>query len=304
MPSTAATTSALKGRLGPVGVWLGALNSAPTTAAREAAAEVDELGYGSLWVSESPVTKDPFTASTLLLGATGRLIVGTGIANVWARDAVATNAATMTIAEAYPGRFILGLGVSHQPIVNVRGHVYERPLAKMRSYLDELDAAAYEGPRPAEPAPRVLAALRPKMLELARDRADGAHPYFVPTSHTARAREALGPSPLLVPEQAVVVETDPDRARGIARAYMSMYLTLPNYVNNLRTLGFADEDVEGGGSDRLVDAVVAWGDVEAIKARVDEHLAGGADHVLLQPLAPRDGLGLDQLRTLAPALVS
>ncbi|REF35166.1 TIGR03620 family F420-dependent LLM class oxidoreductase [Thermasporomyces composti] len=300
----AVDTRATRQRLGRVGVWLGALSGVSTAKAREAATEIESLGYGSLWIADSPVSKEPFVHASLLLAATRNLIVGTGIANVWGRDAAATNAAALTLGEAFPGRFVLGLGVSHLPSVELRGHRYERPLAKMRSYLDELARATYQAYTSDEPVPTVLAALRPKMLELARDRADGAHPYFVPPAHTARAREILGSGPLLLPEQAVVLETDPTKAREVARAHTHRYLQLPNYLNNLRTLGFGEDDLRDGGSDRLVDAIVAWGDVEQVQARVKEHLDAGADAVLIQPLPAAGGLGLPELRTLAPALLN
>lgn len=299
----AVDTMATRERLGPVGVWLGALSGVSATAAREAAAEVESLGYGSLWVADSPVSKEPFVHASLLLAATRHLVVGTGIANVWGRDATATNAAALTLGEAFPGRFVLGLGVSHSPSVEQRGHRYERPLMKMRSYLDELATATYHAARSDEPVPTVLAALRPKMLELARDRTDGAHPYFVPPTHTVGAREILGPGPLLLPEQAVLLESDPTKARELARAHTHRYLRLPNYVNNLRALGFGEDDLREGGSDRLVDAIVAWGDVDQIRARVREHLDAGADSVLIQPLPADGGLGLVELRALAPALL-
>jgi probable F420-dependent oxidoreductase len=174
----------------------------------------------------------------------------------------------------------------------------------MRAYLDAMDAADYAGPRPPEPVPRVLAALRPPMLELAAERADGAHPYLVPVEHTARARGILGRDRLLAPELFVLLERDPATARALARSALAWYLTLPNYANNLRWLGFADEDLAHGGSDRLIDAVVAWGDEEAIRARVQEHLDAGADHVCLQPIGrTQDDLGVDQLRALAPAVL-
>ncbi len=208
------------------------------------------------------------------------------------------------LAEAYPSRFVLGLGVSHPPQVAPRGHSYGRPVATMRAYLDAMDSAEYTGPRPAEPFPRVLAALRPAMLELAAEKTDGAHPYLVPVEHTRRARSILGPGKLLATEQFVLLEPDPAEARARGRETVSWYLTLPNYANNLRWLGFADEDLAGGGSDRLVDALVAWGDEEAIRGRVREHLEAGADHVCVQPIgAGDDRLGLDQLRRLAPALL-
>ncbi|HEY6738659.1 MAG TPA: TIGR03620 family F420-dependent LLM class oxidoreductase [Actinopolymorphaceae bacterium] len=286
-----------------VGVWWGKLAAHPISAVKAAAAKVEELGYGSLWIGDTPGARGPFTHAGLLLGATERLAIGTGIVNIWGRDAMATKAEAYTLAEAYPGRFVLGLGVSHDPAVALRGQRYEKPLTKMRAFLDDYAAIDYRSPAPAVPPPIVLAALRRRMLELARDRTAGAHPYFVPTSHTARAREALGEGPLLVPEQAVVLETDPARARAIAREHTAVYLTLPNYVGNLRRLGFSADDVANGGSDRLVDAIVAWGDVDAIRSRVNEHLDAGADHVLLQPLEPASGLGLGQLRELAPAVL-
>ncbi|MFG2400087.1 LLM class F420-dependent oxidoreductase [Streptomyces lydicus] len=293
---------ALASRIGRIGVWHGGLGRIPAATARRAAAEIEQLGYGALWFGEGPGTKEAFSHAALLLAATERITVATGIANIWGRDAAAANGAAHTLAEAYDGRFLLGLGASHAPIVSLRGHTYAKPLAAMRDYLDGMDAAPYEGPVAEPPPARVLAALGPKMLELARDRAAGAHPYLVPTDHTARAREILGDGPLLAPEQAVVLETDPAKARAAARAHTRFYLDLPNYVGNLRRFGFDDDDFTGGGSDRLVDALVAWGDVDAVRRRVQEHLDAGADHVALQPLAADGDLGLDQLRALAPAL--
>lgn len=290
--------------LGRVGVWLGALALAPAAKAREAAAEIEELGYGTLWFGEGFGNKEAFSHAGVLLAATRTMTIATGIASIWARDAAATVAAANTLGEAYPGRFVLGLGVSHVPQVAPRGHEYRRPVARMRAYLDEMDEVPWHAPPPPEPVERVLAALRPPMLELAGTRGRGAHPYFVPPEHAARAREILGPGPILAPEQAVLLETDPGEARRIARDHMRFYLTLPNYRNNLLWLGFGEDDLGGEGSDRLVDAIVAWGDAGAIAERVRAHHDAGADHVSLQPLgrAPGD-LGLDQLRELAPALL-
>jgi probable F420-dependent oxidoreductase len=274
------TNAEVRSALGATGVWIGRqLGLTPAAEAKEAAAEIEGLGYGSLWVSETPIGKDPFSLAAVLLGATERLPFGTGIANVWARDANATQAAALTLAEAYPGRFLLGIGVSHLPAVVRRGGTYEKPLQKMTSYLEQLDAVPYEGAKPAVAPPRLLAALRTKMLGLARDHSDGAHPYFVPPAHTARAREVLGPEPLLIPEQAVLLETDPARARELGREHTTYYLALPNYRNNLLALGFTEDDLADGGSDRLVDAIVAWGSVEDVRTRVKEHLDAGADHV-------------------------
>jgi probable F420-dependent oxidoreductase len=239
-----------------------------------------------------------------LAGATERLVLATGIANIYARDAVAMRAARETLQELSGGRFVLGLGVSHGPMVEgVRGHAWKRPVSTMRDYLERLEAAPYAGVRAAEPAPILLAALRPKMLGLAAERAAGAHPYFTTPEHTARAREILGAGPLLVPEQKVLLETDPEAARRVARGAMQMYLALPNYRNALLWLGFEEGDLEGGGSDRLVDAIVAWGDAEHIHARIRAHHEAGADHVCVQPLRPDGGPGPDMrvLEELAPA---
>ncbi|GAB3401327.1 LLM class oxidoreductase [Flindersiella endophytica] len=297
----------MRDTLGATGVWIGRqLGLTPAGEAREAAAEIEGLGYGSLWVSETPTAKDPFSLAAVLLAATERLPFGTGIANVWARDANATHGAAMALADAFPGRFLLGIGVSHLPAVARRGGTYEKPLQKMTSYLHQLDAVPYEGAEPAAAPPRVLAALRTKMLELARDHADGAHPYFTPPEHTARAREVLGAGPLLIPEQAVLLETDPTRARELGREHTQYYLALPNYRNNLLALGFTEDDLANGGSDKLVDAIVAWGSVDDVRTRIRAHLDAGADHVLLQPLAGNYDLAgaVAQLRELAPAVTT
>ncbi|MGN9845356.1 LLM class F420-dependent oxidoreductase [Nonomuraea sp. H19] len=289
--------------IGRIGVWHSMIGKAPAGEARRAAARIEALGYGSIWVNEGVGSKDAFAVAAILLAATERITVGTGIANLWGRDATAMAAAGVTLADGYPGRFLLGIGVSHGPLVGRRGHDYTKPLTTMRAYLDAMDEA--ERSLPKAEAPRLLAALRPKMLELSRERTSGAHTYFVPPEHTAQARRVLGPGRLLIPEQAVVIETDPARAREIARAHMAFYLTLPNYLNNLRTLGFTDADFADGGSDRLTDAIVAWGDPDTIAKRVRAHLDAGADHVAIQPLSPNTSDLTDvlaQLADLAPAL--
>jgi probable F420-dependent oxidoreductase len=301
--SPASQAQALRNRLGRVGVWLGPLAQLPAGEERAALVRIEQLGYGAAWFGEAPANREAFSHAALLLAASERIVVATGIANIWARDAVATSNGANTLNEAYDGRFVLGLGVSHAPAVAVRGHEYDKPLSAMRRYLDAIDAHEHYAPRPEEAPALVLAALRPKMLELARERTAGAHPYFVPPSHTARAREILGPQPLLAPEQAVVLEADPARAREIARAHMAIYLMLPNYVNNLRDLGFHDSDFADGGRDELVDAIVAWGDEEAIVTRVREHLAAGADHVAIQACSQEPKQALAQLEALAPALL-
>ncbi len=270
---------------------------------RPAARRIEELGYGSLFVGERIGGKEAMAHQAVLLAATDHIVMGTGIANVWSRHPAAMQGGSATLGDAYPGRFVLGMGVSHAPMVDMSGLTYDRPIARMVQYLDDMAGAETMGPVPAVPVPHLLAALRPRMLELARERTDGAHPYFVPPSHTPLAREALGPDKLLVPEQAVVLTTDPETARRVARHHMEVYLSLPNYVNNLRHLGFTDGDLADGGSDRLVDAIVSWGDESAIAARVDELLDSGADHVLIQPLGAVDR-ALSQLEALAPALLA
>jgi probable F420-dependent oxidoreductase len=291
--------------LGRVGLWTFALDLQPASAAREAAAELEELGYGAIWLPEA-VGRDPLVHAALLLGATQRITVATGVASIYARDAMAAAAAHRTLEEAFPERFLLGLGVSHQPMVEgIRGQVYDKPLTAMRRYLDAMDGAIYAAAKPSTEPKRVLAALGPKMLELAAERAAGAHPYLVPVEHTPIARQHLGAGPLLCPETAAVLSTDPDEARAIARQHLAIYLGLPNYSNNWRRLGFGDDDLAGGGSDRLVDALVAWGSVDDIAARVQAHLDAGADHVAVQLLAAdQRALPMDGWRELAPALTA
>ncbi|HLM19459.1 MAG TPA: LLM class F420-dependent oxidoreductase [Acidimicrobiia bacterium] len=290
--------------LGRVGIWTFALDLQPVARAREVGAELEELGYGAIWIPDA-VGRDPLVHAALLLGGTNRIAVGTGIAQIYGRDPMTMTGGWKTITEAFPGRFVLGLGVSHQPMVEgLRGQTYGPPLTAMREYLERMDTAMYVAAEPTESPRRVLAALGPKMLALAAERADGAHPYNVPPEHTARAREILGPDKLLAPEQAVLLETDPVEARRIARGHMAIYLDLPNYMNNLRRFGITDDDIADGGSDHLVDTLVAWGDVDAVRARVKSHLDAGADHVAVQVLTPDRGtLPLDDWRELAPVLL-
>jgi probable F420-dependent oxidoreductase len=290
--------------IGRVGVWSFGLELQPAARTQEAAAEVEALGYGALWIPEA-MGREAFAHAGLLLAATRRIVIATGIANIWARDAVTMAAAHKALTEAYPNRFLLGLGVSHAPMVEmVRGHRYEKPLSTMRAYLDAMDAAPYVAPPPTTELVRVIGALAPKMLKLAADRTAGAHPYFVPPEHTARARAIMGKGPLLAPEQAVVLETTPSMAREIARGHMATYLGLRNYVNNLKRLGFGDDDLANGGSDRLVDAIVAWGDIDAVVKRVRAHHDAGADHVCIQVLdADPRVLPVRQWRELAAALL-
>jgi probable F420-dependent oxidoreductase len=287
-------------RLGRVGVWSSAVANRPAAELREALPEVESLGYSAIWVGEA-VSRENLSASALALSWTKDLVVATGITNIYARDPSATRAGAATLGEAFPGRFVLGLGVSHQHAVELRGQTYGPPLATMRSYLDGLDEALYRGPEPPERVPVVLAALGPKMLDLARDRTDGAHPYFVPVEHTARARERLGRGKLLAPEQAVILTDVESRARELAREHVAFYMTAPNYRNSMLRLGFEEGDLEDGGSERLRDAIVVWGGEAAIRDRVKAHLDAGADHVCIQTL-PSGELDLEALRRLAPAL--
>jgi probable F420-dependent oxidoreductase len=285
--------------LGRIGVWLGPLSLRAAAETREFAPELEELGYGAIWFGEGVGTKECFTQAAALLAFTERAVAATGIANIYARDPMATANGARTLADAYPGRFLLGIGVSHAPSVASRGHEYAKPIATMSAYLDAMDEAVFRGVEPSEPAPCVLAALGPRMLELAAARTRGAHPYFTPPEHTAMAREAMGAGALLLPEQAFVLETDAAAARAKAREHMTYYLVLDNYRRNLLRLGFSEDELEGGGSDRLVDAIVAWGDIDAVRDRVAAHLAAGADHVCVQAIGDDP---LDELRRLAPAL--
>jgi probable F420-dependent oxidoreductase len=291
-----------------VGVWSGAFTVAPAADARPAAREIEELGYDTLWYPEGLGTRESFTNGAVLLGATERIRVAAGIANIWARDAVSAANAARVLADAFDDRFLLGLGVSHPRQVDPRGHRYERPVARMSAYLDGMDDDPFVSPdgtattRP--PVPRVLAALRPPMLRLAAEKALGALTYLVPVEHTHRARELLGPAALLIAEQKVVLASDPAEARERARAAIAWYLDTPNYLDNLRWLGFSDADFERGGSDALVDALVAAGDEDAIGSRVQEHLEAGATQVAIQPLERDDPFGRETLRRLAPALLT
>ena len=288
-------------RLGRLGVWTWMdMLSAPKAAAL--ARQVEAWGYSALWFPEA-VGRDPFSIISYLAAQTERLVFATGIANIYARDAMTMRAIQQTVGELSGGRFVLGLGVSHAPMVaGLRGHVYGKPVASMRAYLDAMEKATYVGPAPAEETPVVIAALRPNMLALAAERCAGAHPYNVTPEHTARARAILGKGPTLAPEQMVLRESDPAKARAIARKNLGIYLTLPNYQNNWKWLGFEDADFANGGSDRLIDAVVAWGDERAIAARIQAHFDAGADHVAIQAFRPdgEPGPDLRLLEALAP----
>ncbi len=271
---------------------------------RRAVAEVEEMGFGAIWVGEY-LAREVFAACAIILAATSQIKVATGIANIWARDPTAMMNGGRALAEAWPNRFLLGIGVSHARLVDDRGHHYERPLTAMRAYLDEMEKAPYRAPEPDPPAPIVLAALGPKMLQLARERTAGAHPYFVPVEHTRQAREILGPDRLLAPEQAVVFAKTREKARPTGDIYMRTYLALPNYRQNLVRLGWSDDELTPPGSDRLFDAVVAWGDDQEIAGKLRRHLDAGADQVAVSVLTPTpDRATTADLRRLAPLLLS
>lgn len=290
-------------RIGRLGIWH-ATDALPAGELARLAARVEALGYGALWMPEV-LGRDPFATAGWLAARTDRLVLATGIASIHHRLPGVTRQAQLGLAELTGNRFLLGLGVSHAPIVTgVRGQPYDRPRSRMAAYLEAMASAPYAGPRPDDEPPTVIAALGPRMLELAAAATDGAHPYLTTPEHTARARRTLGPDRLLCPEQKVVLATDPEVARRTARAALAGYLGLPNYVNSWKRLGFTDDDTADGGSDRLVDALVAWGDADAVRARIDEHLDAGADHVCLQILAPDAPMGAvdsDALEALAPA---
>jgi probable F420-dependent oxidoreductase len=282
----------MRAAVGRFGVWSREFHDTDPSVAgtlREAAAELEALGYGAIWIGASP----DVAAARQLLDATSRIVVATGILSVWQHDAATVAAEAADCGE----RFLLGLGVSHQP--STPG--YRKPYAKLVEYLDALDAA----PRPVPREQRVIGALGPRMLRLAADRTAGAHPYLAPVAHTAAARVELGDEPLLAPEINVVLETDPDHARRTARSHLTRYLALPNYTNNLRRFGFTATDLAGGGSDALVDALYLWGDEERIRDRAAEYLTAGADHLAIQVIraTPDPNPPLPEYRRLAEALL-
>lgn len=287
--------------IGRLGVWSW-LDNSSLSEASDFAQALETMGYGALWVPEA-MGRDPFVLLSHLAAATSRLYLATGIANIYARDAMAMNASRQCVNELSGGRLILGLGVSHAELVSeLRQHEYKRPVSTMRAYLEQMEQAPYAAPVAQHCGPTLLAALREKMLGLAAERTDGAHPYFVTPEHTFRAREILGAGKLLAPEQKVLTIEDPAKARAVARQHMRNYLALPNYRNNLLRLGFSEADFNNGGSDRLVDGIVAWGNENAIMARIEEHWQAGADHVAIQCLRHdgEPGFDMDTVRAFAP----
>ncbi|MEQ8858550.1 MAG: TIGR03620 family F420-dependent LLM class oxidoreductase [Pseudomonadales bacterium] len=276
--------------IGRLGVWY-FFDGLPAPEAAEAARRIERLGYGALWIPET-VGRNPLVHASWLLANTDRLVVATGIANIYHREPGVTLAAQLTLAEQSGNRFLLGLGVSHKPLVEgVRGLEYGPPVATMRKYLEGMDKAPYTSIRPSEPPPRVIAALGPKMLELSRDLCAGAHPYFSSPEHTAMAREILGPNKWLCVEQKVILETDPGKARELARPVAKIYTGLPNYRNNWLRMGLDEADFESGGSDRFIDTTFAWGSVAQIQARIQAHFDAGASHVCIQPVNPNGQFG-------------
>jgi probable F420-dependent oxidoreductase len=269
--------------LGKLGVWV-SMDSMTAAAAAAFAKRVEEWGYAALWIPESR-GRNALVHSSWLLANTRRPVVATGIANIYARDPMAMANGQRGLNEQSDGRFLLGVGVSHRPMVQgIRGHSYGKPVATMRTYLKAMHDALYQAPMPSEKPLTIVAALGPRMMALSSELADGAHPYNTTPQHTAKARTILGPGKLLCPEVWVLLETDPAAARRAAREALSRYLQLENYVNSWRREGFGEDDLAGGGSDRFLDAMVAWGGENAIRARIQEHWDAGADHVCIQAI--------------------
>jgi len=288
--------------IGRVGLWTFLLDEHPTSRVRELAQEIEEMGWPTWWRLES-TGRDVLISSSVLLDATSRLVVASGIAQIYARHPVTTAAAQKTLFEAHEGRFLLGLGVSHAPSVEgIRKLDYRTPYADMVAYLKAMKEAPYTAVEPATKPPTVLAALGPRMLKLSAEAADGAHPYFTPPEHTAMARDILGTGPLLAPEQMVAIDSNLDRARSVARTNMARYLRLPNYANNLLRNGFTQADIDNI-TDRLVDGIVACGDIDVTVERVQQHLDAGADHVCIQVLVADNDLDItiDHWHRLADA---
>jgi probable F420-dependent oxidoreductase len=289
---------------GTIGIWTFAHEALPAERSGDIAAELESLGYAAMWLPEA-WGREAFTNAGLMLRATSSMIIATGIANIWARDAVAASNATKTLNAAYDDRFVLGLGVSHRPLVErLRGHEYATPVQAMREYLTAMDAAPMRAPEGERRYARVIAALGPKMLSIGATLADGVHPYLVTPEHTVEARGAVGDKFIGV-EQALVLGQDREEFLVRAHAYLEFYTGLENYTNSWRRLGFSDEDFVRGGSERLCDALVVHGDEDAVLARVDEHREAGADHVCLQVLADASNAApLEEWRRLSSILAS
>lgn len=270
--------------VGPIGVWSAQFSAVDASTARRAVRDLEQTGIDSLWISEGSTSKEVFSHAAVLLASSERIVIGTGIANIYARDAQAMANGERTLGDAFPGRFVLGLGVSHAPRVEQRGGTWGSPLATMTAYLEAMDAASCAAPAPSIPVPRVIGALGPRMSELSARRTAGVLPYFVPVDHVRVTRESLGPEPLIAVEQMVLLEEDADRARARARAHARNYLELENYRRNLRRFGLDDSDLDDGGSDRLIDDIIVWGGRTPILERIDTLREAGADHVCIQVL--------------------
>jgi len=284
---------------GRIGVFAGPINGQPTPIQREFVREIERLGYGTLWYGEA-LAQEAFARGAIYLAATERLVIASGIANIWARDAAAMANGGRTLAEAWPGRFILGIGVSHAPLVRMRGHDYERPYSAMREYLDAMDAVPWRGPA-VELPPVVLAALGPRMVGLAGERTAGAYPYFSTTAHVREVRSILGSEPFLAADLPVVLAADLTAARAIGNRHLGFYLGTANYRNNLIRIGWSEADLEMPGSDALFEAIVAWGDLDRIGQGVHERFEAGADQVVLNLVAADPSVPpLEELRALAP----
>jgi len=270
--------------LGKLGVWffLDNLNSHDSA---ETAKRIESLGYSAFWLPET-VGKNPLILASWLLSQTTNLVVATGIANIYNREPGVALAAQNSLAEQSNGRFLLGLGVSHKPLVEgLRGLNYGPPVKTMKDYLEKMEASPYTAITHPEKPPTVIAALGPKMLELAASQCNGAHPYFSSPEHTAMARSIMGPDAWLCVEQKVILEEDPSKARTLARANATMYQSLPNYRNNWLRMGLTEEDITQS-SDKFIDTTFAWGNPTQIKSRIDEHFDAGASHVCIQPVHP------------------
>ena len=295
---------------GKIGIWTHQLDGVPSERAREAANEIEEMGFGAIWIPET-AGRDPFVHSGLLLSATQKIVLATGIASIYSRDALAMASATRTLSEAFADRFLLGVGVSHGPFVEgIRGHTWEKPLENLSNYIENLKKAPFWAYRPEKEAPICIGALGPKALKLAADSTWGAHPYNVTADHTLMAREIMGEGAFLAPMVAVILETDPSKARELARKDLTIYLDLPNYRNNLLRIGFTEEDVSGGGSNRLLDAIRPWGDIQTISSKITEHFDAGANHVCVQLVVDQteqdkfqNGLPIQQWQSLAESLL-
>ena len=288
--------------LSRLGVWFFTDGMSAQQAA-DTAKRIEQLGYSALWIPET-IGRNAFVHASWLLANTSSLVVATGIANIYHREPGATLAAQHTLAEHSQNRFLLGLGVSHKPMVEgVRGLNYGKPVTTMRNYLAKMAQSPYVGPRSSDTPQTVIAALGPNMLKLAASNASGAHPYFTSPTHTKMARETLGPDPLLCVEQKIVLETDPQIARAAARATARTYQGLPNYQNNWLRMGLTRDDFSGDASDRFIDETFAWGDVDAIRTRIQDHYEAGATHVCIQPIHPEQRTGQvhwEALEALAP----